>query len=114
MKKEYEQDKKKVFSLFRKTKKPVIFLSHNVPYNTRLDKINNPKSPLNGGHFGSIIVREAVEKFQPPLCIGGHMHENFGKTLIGKTLVFNAGFGSNVNIFLDFDGKLRKFNFWSS
>jgi hypothetical protein len=82
----------------------VIFDSHNVPFNTKLDTIVNQKSPSNGLHYGSIITREIVEKYQPPVCISGHMHEHFGKDNIGKTVCINSGYGSRPNVLLDIDG----------
>jgi Icc-related predicted phosphoesterase len=101
---EYKRNSKKVASLFEKASKPVIFLSHNVPFNTLLDKITNKDSPRYGYHYGSLIAREMVDRFQPLVCIGGHMHEHFGKCKLGKTTVINAGFGPRVNILLEIKG----------
>jgi Icc-related predicted phosphoesterase len=101
---------KKFKSLSKHT--PVIFLTHNVPYNTRLDTIVNKKSPVNGKHYGSNLARAMIEKYQPMLAIGGHMHEHFGKDIIRKTTIINAGFGSNVNTLLEIEnGKIRKIIF---
>ena len=114
-KKEYKEKKDKLLKLLKKSKKPVIFIPHDIPFNTRLDKINNPSSPANGKHYGSVIARELVDRFQPLLCIGGHMHEHFGKTKVGKTTVINAGFGGKVNILVDLDenkGKIRSIKFY--
>jgi len=102
-KKEYEKSLKKVSLLFEKATKPVIFLSHNVPYNTPIDKIENKESPRNGWHYGSLVTRKIIEKYQPLVCIGGHMHEHFGKCKIGKTVCINSGFGSNVNVLMEID-----------
>lgn len=113
VRKEYKQQKKKLESLFKKATKPVIFLTHNVPFNTPLDIIKNPASPRNGQHYGSLIAREMIDKYQPLVCIGGHMHENFGKCTVGKTLCINAGSGSNVNIWMEMEGnKIRKLEFY--
>ena len=112
---EYKTSKKRLSKLFQFTKNPIIFMPHNVPFNTKLDKIVNKNSPVNGKHYGSVIAREIVEKYQPLLCIGGHMHEHFGKQKIGKTTVINAGFGSKVNTLIDLDeetGKIRRIKFW--
>jgi|TARA_B100001971_G_C18238138_1_gene568817 Icc-related predicted phosphoesterase len=81
---------------FKESKSPLIFLTHNVPYNTKLDKIDNSSSPMHGKHMGSYVARELINNYQPLICIGGHMHETFGKTRIKKTLCINAGFGSDV------------------
>lgn len=100
---EYEKTLSKVSSLFEKATKPIIFLSHNVPFNTSLDKIVNKNSPRNGWHYGSLVTRKIVEKYQPLVCVGGHIHEHFGKCKVGKTVCINAGFGSNVNVLMELD-----------
>ena len=104
IKKDYEEGKEKVFSLFESANKPVIFLSHNVPFNTKVDMIAWEGSPRKGQHFGSLIAREACDKYQPVVCIGGHMHEHHDKDILGKTVVINAGFGSAVNTLLEVEG----------
>ena len=112
-KKSYEKYFKKLASLFEKTSKPTIFLSHNVPFNTVLDKITDKKSPRCGRHYGSLIAREIIEKYQPLICIGGHMHEHFGKCKIGKTVCVNAGFGSKVNTWLELENRrISKLEFY--
>jgi len=114
IKKDYNEQTKRVESLFKKTDKPVIFLSHNVPYNTPIDMINNPASPRNGQHFGSVIARNMTEKYQPLVCIGGHMHEHFTSCKIGKTTAINAGFGSYVNVLLELEGnKIKRLEFYN-
>jgi len=100
-KKDYDNLFNKVNKLFNKASKPVIFLSHNVPFNTPIDVINNPASPRNGQHFGSLIAREMINEHQPLVCIGGHMHEHHTKCLINKTTCINAGYGSKVNTWLE-------------
>ncbi len=113
LKKEYMKDYRKVHSLFKKAKKPVIFLSHNVPFNTPLDKIVNPQSPRHGLHYGSVIARKIIDRHQPLLCIGGHMHEHFKEHKMRKTTAINAGFGPKVNILLDLDGnRIKKMQFY--
>ncbi len=112
-KKEYERLYDKVSALFKKAKKPVIFMSHNVPYNTPIDKITNRESPRYGMHYGSLIAREMIERYQPLVCIGGHMHEHFRKCRIGKTTAINAGFGSYVNVWMELDGnRIKKLEFY--
>jgi Icc-related predicted phosphoesterase len=109
---EYKRTLKIISSLFEKATKPVIFDSHNVPYKTKLDKIVNEKSPNNGMHFGSLITREVIENYQPPICIGGHMHEHFGKAKIGKTVCINSGYGSKAGVFLNLEGrKIKRLSF---
>lgn len=98
--KSYEKGYVKISKLFVKGK-PVVFLSHNVPFNTPVDVINNSSSPRNGQHFGSLIARRIVDEHQPLVCVGGHMHEHFAKCVVGGTLVINAGYGSGVNVLLE-------------
>jgi len=98
--------------LFQKAiakEKPIIFLSHNVPYNTPIDKITDKKSPRYGYHYGSLITREMIEKYQPLVCVGGHMHEHFGICKIGGTICINAGYGEDANILMELEEKKIKF-----
>ena len=113
IKKEYKRGSKKVASLFESASKPVIFLSHNVPFNTTLDKITNKDSPRYGQHFGSLIAREMIERYQPLVCIGGHIHEHFAKCKLGKTTVINAGFGPYVNVWLELvKNRIKRLEFY--
>lgn len=92
---------------------PTIFLTHNVPHNTKLDLFLDEDSNRHKSHFGSTVARWFCDKYQPLLCIGGHMHEHFGKCKIGKTTVINVGFGSHVNTLINIkDGKIKKIDFW--
>ena len=112
----YKKKFRKVSSLFIKSKKknkPVIFISHNVPFNTPIDKITDKNSPRYGYHFGSVVARNAIDKFQPLVCIGGHMHEHFRECKIKNTVAINAGFGSKVNTLLEIEGKkIKSLKFW--
>lgn len=117
-KKELANKKKKYVKLFNqmskkfKKEEKIIFLSHNIPYNTKLDKIINKSSPMNGKHMGSLLARQLIEKHKPLVSIGGHMHEHFGKDKLGNTTIINAGFGSYVNTILEInDNKITKLNF---
>jgi len=92
--KNYKKMRKRLDKLFKKFRKnKVIFVSHNVPYNTKLSKINSKDSPkdVQGIDKGSKLVRRIIEKYNPKLAICGHMHENQGTCKIGKTLVINPG-----------------------
>lgn len=105
---------KKYNALFIKLnkKKPVLFITHNVPFNTKLDKITDKKSLRYGYHYGSVLARDIILKHKPLVCIGGHIHEHFGKDKLGKTTIINAGFGSNVNTILEIkDNKITKLKF---
>jgi len=111
IKKEYENELRKIDFLFKKASKPIIFLSHNVPFNTPIDIIID-KSPRKGQHFGSLIVREMINKYEPLVDIAGHMHEHFGKCKIGRTICINAGYGPNKNILLEIENnKIKSLEF---
>lgn len=62
-----------------------ILICHAPPVNTKVDMIKS------GAHVGSKAVREFIEKYQPDLCITGHIHEASGEDIIGKTRVINPG-----------------------
>ncbi len=100
--------------LYKSNKKfPLVFLSHNMPYNTKFDRIYAPDSSLHKEHYGSMISRDFILKHNPLVCVGGHMHEYFGKIKLGKTTVINAGFGAKVNTLLTLkDGKIKSIKFY--
>jgi len=101
--KSYKKYKIKLDKLFEKFKKEnkkgrVIFVFHNMPYNCKLDKIRDKSAPeiVRGKHYGSKLIRRVIDKHQPVLGIGGHLHENQGKCNIfktgkRKTIVVNSG-----------------------
>jgi uncharacterized protein len=64
---------------------PVILVTHAPPYDTRLDRLRN------GRHVGSRAIRTIIEKYQPDLCITGHIHESKGFDGIGRTQLINPG-----------------------
>ncbi len=106
----------KLLSAYQKRNKefPVIFISHNIPYKTKLDIVKDKKSYAHGKHLGSYIVRKFCEKYQPLICIGGHVHEGRGKDKIGKTIVINPGFGKDAQVLIEIDekkGKVKKIKF---
>ncbi len=101
IKKEYQRKKNEIQELFQEADKPVIFLSHNVPHETSLDRIENPDSPADGRHYGSIIVKEMLEDFKPVFSAAGHMHEGYGMEKISDTVAINAGLHSHVVVELE-------------
>lgn len=93
--------------LFEEASNPVVFLAHNVPYGTSLDVINNVDSAVDGMHYGSNVVRELVERFEPLITIGGHIHEHYGTDEVGDSVCLNAGFGSDKATIVEItDGEL--------
>jgi len=87
---EFEQSEKKFAEAIKKLKVKdhkykIILVTHQPPYGTKLDYIH-------GEHAGSVSIRKFIEKYQPVLCLCGHLHENEGKMdKIGKTIVINPG-----------------------
>ncbi len=87
--KNYDIMFEKAIKLKKQTGKKIIFLTHNCPYNTKLDKIKH--GPQKGKHYGSYQERLIIRKYQPDIVICGHMHENFGVDKIGKSIIYNTG-----------------------
>jgi len=95
--KAFSKHKKILEMLFKKYRKEnkegrVVFVSHIIPYDTKLDKISmTAHKKVRGKHYGSKLVRWAIKKFQPLVAFGGHIHEGMGKDKIGETVVINPG-----------------------
>ncbi len=88
--KKIREDNKKYFKrLKNKFDNETIFISHNCPYNTKLDKLK--KGPMKGEHYGSYLAKKLIKDLKPKLVICGHIHENQGKQQLGKTLIVNPG-----------------------
>lgn len=85
---------KNILSIFKTEYKKdykFIFVTHEPPFNTKLDLIGN--------HAGSREIREFIKKYQPLYCICGHLHENEGKKdRIGKTMIINPGAGKIIEV----------------
>lgn len=113
MEMDYSEKKDELEKIFRSAEKPVVFLSHNVPNETSLDRIENPDSPAEGRHYGSIIVRELIEEFEPVLSAAGHIHEGYGLEKIGDSTAVNAGLTSFVVVEIE-EGEIGKLDFHPS
>jgi len=117
----------RLFKKFRKENKRIIFVSHNIAYNTKLDIISqkarkNASKGFHGKlakrikkfkHYGSKMARKMINKYHPLLHIGGHIHESAGEDKLGKTILVNPGAvheGKAAIIELD-EGKVRKVKF---
>lgn len=68
-----------------KTGKPIVLISHQPPFKTINDRI------IAGYHVGSKIIRNFIEKFQPIVCLTGHIHEGKGTDTIGECQIINPG-----------------------
>jgi Icc-related predicted phosphoesterase len=75
-----------------------IFNFHAPPFGTGLDEapaLDANMRPTHGGAVmkpvGSTAVREALQRYQPPLSVHGHIHESRGVAHVGRTLAINPG-----------------------
>lgn len=93
-----------------------VFNLHCPPYKSGLDEapdLDEQMRPKYAGHIlkavGSTAVRGAIERYQPPLSLHGHIHEGRGTGKIGKTLCINPGStyesGTLLGAVVDFDGR---------
>lgn len=107
--KAYRKHRKKLDDLFRRyqninKKKYIIFVSHNVPYDTKFSKIGYGE--FKGIEKGSKLVRRIINRYRPVLNICGHMHEYQGKKMVGKTMVVATGAAKDGKCaIIDFDEK---------
>ena len=67
------------------TKQPFVFVVHNPPKSTKMDKI------ASGEHVGSKAVREFVLSKKPVLTLTSHIHEAAGTDKLGGSVLFNPG-----------------------
>jgi len=98
--KKYHNYLKSLDNLFKdEDPSTTIFMTHNVPFKTKLDKIINPAAPksVQGKHFGSLVARRIAIKYQPLFTVGGHIHEGQGIDNMGKTVCINNGSGAQGN-----------------
>lgn len=79
------QDYVQLAEPLHKKKIPSIFISHTPPIDTNLDRIHS------GKHVGSTAIRTIIEKYQPALCIVGHIHEAKGEDSIRNCPIINPG-----------------------
>jgi Icc-related predicted phosphoesterase len=99
---------------------PLVLVSHNVPFGSSLDGVNNPDLPdfAQGKMVGSHRCRAVMAALSPSLCLAGHLHENYGRTeRIGETLcVCGAGAYRGDAVIIEFhsDGSFDEPEFVSS
>lgn len=94
--KAYKKQRALLEKLFKKyDASKIIFLIHNPPYECgKLDLIGgDAHKKAAGKHYGSKLCRRLIDKYQPLLCVSGHVHENQGVVKLGKTTVVNCGYG---------------------
>lgn len=64
---------------------PLLLVSHTPPHATACDRLHN------GTPVGSTAVRDFIQKYQPEICLCGHIHESRAEDRLGRTLVINPG-----------------------
>lgn len=69
---------------------PWVFVVHAPPFESHLDRSYGNKA------FGSLAVREAIERHQPLLSLHGHVHESpqvsgHWRDKLGRTIAINPG-----------------------
>jgi len=89
----FSQKDEKLDKINIKFNKKLIFISHAVPYKTKLDSLDHD-------HVGSLSIRRFIEKQKPILHFCGHLHENEAKRdRINNTLIINPGpYGKIINL----------------
>ena len=106
--------KNKMNSLIKKVRSNSIFIFHYPPFGV-FDKILDKKNPFYRGRTGVDFFRKVILKKKPLLVLCGHMHENYGRAKIGKTIVVNPGAaveGKAAIIEIDEQkGKVKKIEF---
>ncbi len=118
-KEKYKKEAKKIFNKIKKDNekyykgvrnkfnKNNIFISHNCPYRTKLDKLK--RGPSKGEHYGSWLVKKVVRELKPFLVICGHIHESRGKQKTYSSLIINPGAAKNNEAaIIELDDKKRK------
>ncbi len=82
-----EELEKNLKNAFKDVKnvKVKIQVTHNPPYGTRVDLLQN------GMHVGSKIVRNIIQKENPLVAISAHIHEAKGTDNINNTFLMNSG-----------------------
>ena len=63
----------------------IVLVAHTPPHATACDRLRS------GAPAGSTAVRAFIEKYQPDICLCGHIHESRAQDRIGKTEIFNPG-----------------------
>ncbi|MFT7615733.1 MAG: Icc-related predicted phosphoesterase [Candidatus Woesearchaeota archaeon] len=67
-------------------KKNVILVTHQPPFETNLDRLDED------WYVGNSDFKEFIEQVQPIVAISGHIHDNeYKKDVIKKTLLINPG-----------------------
>jgi len=63
----------------------LILVAHDPPYGSKAARLSS------GENVGNKSVLEFIRRFQPDICLTGHIHEAESEDFIGKTKVLNPG-----------------------
>ncbi|MDR0826604.1 MAG: metallophosphoesterase family protein [Desulfovibrio sp.] len=63
----------------------LVLVSHTPPYATVCDRLTS------GAAAGSRVVRAFIEKYEPCICVCGHIHEARAEDRLGRTHIVNPG-----------------------
>lgn len=77
---------------------PSVLVTHVPPFNTPLDRITESHPRLGGLHWGSLALRNYLQRTDIPFVVSGHVHEGEGTTSIAGTTCLNAGFRSAYQV----------------
>jgi Icc-related predicted phosphoesterase len=85
----------RTFEWKKHSDKDIVFVCHNGPHdtNTNLMTADDADERARGEHYGSKLARRSIERYQPRLCVHGHIEEGRGQAEIGETAVVNVGEG---------------------
>ena len=89
----YDKNFREALRIKKKTNKKVIFLTHNCPYKSGLDKIKTKSGKKR--YVGSYQERLVIQKYKPDIVLCGHIHENPGKSKVGRSTIHNPGSALN-------------------
>lgn len=70
---------------FKLLPKNFILISHQPPHGCQADRTST------NVHVGSHAIRNFIERYQPKLCLCGHIHEGKSISKIGNCLIINPG-----------------------
>jgi len=87
----YVSTYRKLDRVIQKTKKPIVMLVHNPPYQSGFDLVKQNTS-MKGKYVGSLIARQILIEHKPLAIISGHMHEYFACKEIKKTFLISSGY----------------------
>jgi len=91
------------FSKVENTDLPVVLVTHQPPYGTRVDAVSPDR------HTGSRAIRHFIEQCQPILAVCGHIHEARGVDKINHTTLVNPGpFCKGFYAVIEMDGQSVK------